>query len=147
MNGKYISGEFIPTNPKKYIGTYPIMYRSSWEKEFMKYLDRNPNVLQWASESISIPYLNPLDNKVKNYIPDFYVKYRDKRGNTRAEIIEIKPKSETFLKEAKSKKDQVALLINSYKWKAAQIFCKKNGMKFRVLTEEEMFYTPRKRRK
>lgn len=146
VTGKYISGEFIPSNPKKYKGKYPIIYKSSWEREFMKFLDRNPNILLWASESFSINYRNPIDGKMKNYIPDFFVKYIDKRGRTITEIIEIKPKNETFLKEAKTKKDQLALLVNAEKWKAAQLFCKKHGIKFRVLTEEELFRKPKKKK-
>jgi hypothetical protein len=148
-NGKYIQGQFIPRNTKKYIGKYPIIYRSSWEREFMKFLDNSPSIINWSSESIIIPYKSPIDGKIKNYVPDFFVKYIDRKGKIKAEIIEIKPKSETLLSEARSKKDQIALYINAEKWKNAQIFCKKRGMNFRVLTEEELFYNPknRKRRK
>ena len=38
-----------------------IIYRSSWELRVMNYFDRNPNILQWASEEFSIPYRSPID--------------------------------------------------------------------------------------
>ena len=51
------TGRFVPTNPKKYKGNYTtIYYRSLWERKFMVYCDKNPNILQWGSEEIYIPY-------------------------------------------------------------------------------------------
>lgn len=40
-------------------------------------LDHNPAVLEWAVEPFPIPYTCPVDGKVKNYWPDFLVKYID----------------------------------------------------------------------
>ena len=57
----------------------------------MMFLDSNENVLQWASESISIPYRNPLTGKQSIYVPDFLVTYRGPNNTTKAELIEIKP--------------------------------------------------------
>jgi len=34
------------------------------------------------------------------YVPDFFVLYEDAKGNTKAEVVEIKPTKETNLKEA-----------------------------------------------
>ena len=68
-------GKFKPSNPKKYVGNPAnIIYRSSWEKKFMFYCDTNPDILQWASEEMAIPYYNPIDKKVHKYYPDFIVK-------------------------------------------------------------------------
>ena len=69
---KFSHGKFTPKNPEKYIGTYPISYRSSWELVFMNKCDTHPNIKQWASESIKIPYRNPLTKKHTYYIPDFF---------------------------------------------------------------------------
>ena len=84
-------GKFRPENYKKYKGDYTkITYRSGWELKFMKYLDRQPNVLSWSSEEVIIPYKSPIDNKWHRYYPDFWVK--TKQGET---LVEIKPKKQT----------------------------------------------------
>jgi len=139
---KYSQGEFAPTNTQKYIGKFPITYRSSWELSMMRVLDLHPNVTQWASESISIPYQHPLTGKWTFYIPDFLIVFVDKNGNKRAEIIEIKPLKEAVVEKAKSKKDKLVLAVNQAKWAAAIAWCHKNGMTFRVMTEEQLFRQP-----
>ena len=58
-------GKFKPHNPGKYVGnSLNIVYRSLWELRFMRYLDSHPNVVQWASEEITIPYYSPVDKKI-----------------------------------------------------------------------------------
>lgn len=138
----YSQGEFTPENPAKYIGTYPILFRSSWEMTFMRVLDKHPNVLQWASESIKIPYFNPLTQKWANYIPDFLIVTVDASGTKKAEMIEIKPLKEAVLEKAKSKKDKLAYAVNEAKWTAAIEWCKKAQINFRVLTEDQLFRRP-----
>ena len=60
----------------------------------MRYFDNNVNVLEWASEEVSIPYQSPLDGKVHRYYPDFLVKV--KRGpDTQIIVIEVKPEKQT----------------------------------------------------
>ena len=63
MTRSYIQGQYTPVNPGKYVGTYPIIFRSSWEFTVMKLLDTNPNILNWASESLKIPYQTPFTGK------------------------------------------------------------------------------------
>ena len=87
---KFAQGKFEMKHPEKYVGNHVPQYRSSWEHAFMRFCDSNDNILQWASESISIPYRNPLTGKMTRYIPDFFVTYQDKNGTIKAEIIEIK---------------------------------------------------------
>ena len=70
-------GRFIPNHPNKYKGDIRnIIYRSLWELKFMKWCDRNVNIVEWSSEEFSIPYLSPLDRRVHRYFPDFYMKVK-----------------------------------------------------------------------
>lgn len=105
----------------------------------MTFLDSHPSVIQWASESIRIPYRNPLTGKNSQYVPDFLVLYKDKNGNQRAELVEVKPKKEAMLENAKSKRDKAFLMVNQAKWAAAMAYCKKNGLTFRLITEDDLF--------
>ena len=137
---KYSQGTFIPKNPSKLVGKAQPQYRSSWELYMMNFFDQSPSVLQWASESIRIPYKNPFDmRQTKQYVPDFLVLYIDKFGKKHAELIEVKPKKEAILEQAKSKRDKAFLILNSAKWQAAMKYCAKNGLTFRVMTEDDIF--------
>jgi hypothetical protein len=136
---KYNQGEFVPSNPQKIIGNSKIIFRSGWELRVMTLLDQHPNVINWASESVAIPYKSPLDGKMHRYIPDFLIVYKDKFGKQRAELVEVKPAKEAIAENAKSKRDRAALLLNTAKWGAALLYCKKNGLNFRILTEDQIF--------
>ena len=73
------SGLYKPLNPKKYRGNPSrIVYRSLWEKKYMKYCDTTPGILEWGSEEIIIPYISPIDKRPHRYYPDFYIKVREK---------------------------------------------------------------------
>jgi hypothetical protein len=141
----YVQGRYTPVNPSKYVGTYPIFYRSSWEFKVMTMFDSNPNISSWASESLKIPYQNPFTNKYTVYIPDFVVTYTDADGKTRAEIIEVKPAKETFLEQAKSPRAKAAVALNAFKWAAATAFARNHGMTFRVLNEGNIFNNPKRK--
>jgi hypothetical protein len=138
---KYSQGRFIPKNPAKLIGKAEVTFRSSWELTVMNFLDSHPSVIQWASESIRIPYINPLTGKHSQYVPDFMILYQDKNGKKRAEIVEVKPAKEAMVENAKSKRDKVSLILNTAKWAAAMSYCRKNGMTFRILTENNIYIT------
>ena len=85
-------GKYTPENPSKYMGdSTNIVYRSMWERRCMKYFDINPSVLQWASEEIAIPYYNTAQKKVRRYFPDFLIKVKDKNGQEKTHLIEVKP--------------------------------------------------------
>ena len=74
-------GYFNAKYPQKYKGNPTnIIYRSSYELKLMTYLDRNPKVVQWASEEFFVPYKSPIDGKVHRYFPDFWVKKKNKEG-------------------------------------------------------------------
>jgi len=101
--------------------------------------------LQWASESIQIPYRNPLTGKSTIYVPDFFIIYEDKFGKKVAELIEIKPKKQTFIEEkVTNARDKAAVVVNHAKWQAANNCCKKQGITFRVITEDQLFMNGRK---
>jgi len=148
MSLKYSQGIFTPKNSQKYIGRGSIRYRSSWELKFMNFLDEHPSVKQWASESISIKYQNPVAKKVKSYVPDFFIIYEDANGTRKGELVEIKPHKETTLEAAgRSQRNQIQAAVNQAKWEAAREFCKRNGISFRVITEHDMFSNTKKRKR
>ena len=141
MANKFASGFYQVINQDKYIGKKVPKFRSSWEFSFMKFCDENPAILQWASEAIHIPYRNPFTNKNTIYVPDFFIVYQNKSGDKISELIEIKPQKQTTLEAAgRSMRDQAAAVLNAYKWQAAQAWCSQNGLRFRVLTENDIFH-------
>lgn len=144
----------MPKHPNKYIGDITnIIYRSSWEFHFLSYCDKNKNVVRYSSEEIVIPYVSPKDNRVHRYFPDFYVELITDSG-IRKMIIEIKPDSQTRPpknRKCNTKKQSIRLFedhitfeVNKAKWLAAEEFCKKQNIEFRVLTEKELFNTGNK---
>ena len=138
---KYANGLYQISNADKYVGKKVPHFRSSWEHSFMRFCDENPAVLQWASEAIHIPYKNPFTNKNTIYIPDFMIMYMNKNNEKFGELIEIKPSKQTTLEAAgRSMRDQAAAVLNAYKWQAAQAWCSQNGLRFRVLTENDIFH-------
>jgi hypothetical protein len=143
---KYANGKYQIQNPSKYVGNKTPTYRSGWEWTFMQFCDNNPNVLQWASEAIHINYRNPLTGRNTIYVPDFLIVYNDATGQRHAEVIEVKPTKETSLQEAgKSPRAQAAAILNMAKWEAARAWCKAQGLKFRVVTENDIFHSGKKR--
>lgn len=141
---KYANGFYQLINPAKYVGKKAPHYRSGWEHTFMRFCDNNPAVLQWANEAIHINYRNPFTNKNTIYVPDFFMVYVDASGQQHAEVIEVKPTKETSLREAgNSKRAQAAAILNMAKWQAANAWCSANNLKFRVVTEKDIFHQGR----
>ena len=136
---RYAQGLYTPVNSGKYIGKKLPRYRSGWEHAFMRFCDSNENILQWASESIQIPYRNPLTGKNTIYIPDFLISYRTKDNMMKAEVIEIKPKKQSVLESKASARDRAAVAVNYAKWDAAMKWCSRQGLTFRVITEDDIF--------
>lgn len=111
----------------------------------MQFLDNNDNILHWASESIRIPYKHPLTGKLSTYVPDFFVVYKNKTGKTLAEIVEIKPKKQSVIEsKVASAKNKMVVAVNHAKWAACSAYCKANGLGFRIVTEDDLFYNGRK---
>lgn len=140
---RYNQGIFRPINKAKFVGSFAI-YRSSWEKKFMFWADKNPNVLEWSSERVIVPYKSPIDNKIHKYYVDAYVVIKE--GDViKKYMIEIKPHAHTLPpKPSKRKKpatvlyEQTQYMLNQAKWAAAKMFAKQRGAEFIVLTEHHL---------
>ena len=144
--GKFAQGKYTLQNPDKYSGNKTPTYRSSWEWAFMQFCDNHPSVIQWASEAIKIPYKNPLTGRATVYVSDFLVVYQDRKGTKHAELIEVKPKKETTMENAgRSQVSRARVAVNMAKWEAATRWCKQNSIRFRVVTEEDIFHGSKKR--
>ena len=137
-------GKFIPKNPSKYAGdSTNIIWRSTWERKVMDWLDQTESVVYWSSEELAIKYYNPIDNKIHRYFPDFIVKVKKKDGTVMTHVLEVKPEYQTKqpVRKRKTQKfinEYVTYTINQSKWKAATEFCKDRGWQFRILTEKNL---------
>ena len=138
-------GKYQPTNPQKYRGDYSnIIYRSLWERKFMKYCDLNENILEWGSEIFALPYRSPIDNRIHKYIPDFYIKVKESNGEIKKCIIEIKPKKQAVEPIPQKRKTKGYIFEvyeyakNQAKWKVAEEWCADRGYEFKVLTEDHL---------
>lgn len=138
-------GKYKPSNPQKYNGNPSnIIYRSLWERKYMKYLDNNENIILWSSEEFYIPYISPVDNKVHRYFPDFMVKEKVAENKIINYVVEIKPKKQCKPpKEPKRKTkgylfEAMEYAKNQSKWKYAKEWCADRGYQFKILTEEDL---------
>jgi hypothetical protein len=143
---KFQQGPYVVLNPNKYAGKGVPKYRSGWELAFMRFCDSNDHIISWSSESLTIPYRNPLTGKPTRYIPDFLIQYRNKHNQVVTELIEIKPKKQSILESKASNRDRAIVAVNYAKWAAAQAWCKRIGLTFRVITEDDIFRQGGKRR-
>ena len=125
-------GRFTPQNKDKYLGNVKrIIYRSNWERKFMVYCDRNDSIKHWGSEEVVVRYRNPIDKKLHNYFPDFFVvTEKDKY------LIEIKPKLLQSKPKPRSRKTRAYLnesmhyIKNKGKWGAIFVIYKVGNLKF-----------------
>jgi len=138
-------GKYQPSNPKKYVGDPTnIIYRSLWERRFMRYCDNTQSIIEWGSEEMFVWYRSPLDNKPHRYFPDFYIKVKEASGKIKKYIIEIKPLKQTT-PPPKPKRQTQGYIREAYeyarnqaKWEAAKEWCLDRGYEFRVFTEKEL---------
>ena len=142
MASKFARGKLQMKHPEKYIGNKVPTYRSSWEWSFMNFCDNNKSVQKWASEAIQIPYKDPLTGRQTVYVPDFFIQYVDKNSKMIVELIEIKPSSQQIIERVgKNKYNQAQFIKNQAKWTAANLWCRQQGIKFRILNENDLFHT------
>ena len=139
-------GKYKPSYPQKYKGDPTnIIYRSLWERKFMRYCDLTENISQWQSEEFWIPYKCPLDNRMHRYFPDFFIKYTDASGKKRSVVIEVKPKKQLKEPKRNPKKrtkswamEVQTWVINQAKWKAAEEYCADRKYEFKIMTEDDL---------
>jgi hypothetical protein len=147
-NSRFHQGVFVPNNPKKYKGTYPLYFKSNWELKMMRFLDLNENIIFWGAESIKIrySYFDPIKktNSEHTYYPDFIVQIL-KNNKIRTQIVEIKPYRETRVPRNTSKKSTKTMIYetvtyakNQAKWNAAKEYCRVRDWDFLVLTERDL---------
>jgi len=143
---KFAQGNYTVENRQKYVGGKDPFYRSSWELAFMRMCDAHPNITKWASENVKIPYLNPATGKYSNYVPDFMIQYTDKNGSQHVELIEIKPRNQTTMESARTQGQAFQTAVNAAKWTAAQEWCKRKGIRFKVINEDQIFQNNKPRK-
>jgi hypothetical protein len=131
-------GTYTPKNRHKYIGNSErVIYRSLWERNVMRWIDENDDIVQFSSEEIVVPYFDESTNVHRKYFVDLWFKTKD--GKTY--LIEIKPHRECVPPKTKvsSKKylsEAMEYIKNQSKWKAAKMFAEKHGWEFQVWTEK-----------
>lgn len=142
---KFLKGVFSPKNPKKYRGDpTKIMYRSSWERKFMNYCDTKDSIVEWSSESTVVPYRYDIDGKIHRYFIDFKIQVKEKEGDIKTYLVEIKPKKQTVPPKQPKRKSKSYLyesfqyVKNQNKWEAAKRYADAKGWKFIVLTEADL---------
>lgn len=143
--GESIKSKYHPSNPNKYKGNpNNIICRSSWERKFCRWCDINDNILEWASEEFFIPYVSPVDNRIHRYYPDFIVKMKDRSGEIKTYVIEVKPKRQTLPPVKKSRVTKSFIYeaktyeVNKAKWKAAKEWCEDRLLEFKIITEDDL---------
>ena len=95
-----------------------LYFRSNFECEFYKILEKKTDVVRYNAECLEIEYY--FNGTVHRYIPDILVEYT----NGKKQVWEIKPKNQTKLPR------------NLAKWQAANEYCRKRNWEFMVLTEK-----------
>lgn len=143
-NNKYVQGIFKPTHADKYKGHDLPRYLSSWELKLFRWCDMNPNIVEWGSEAIVIPYHSPIDGRTHNYIVDAVIKLKTPEG-IKKYLVEVKPAKQTVRPvpaAGKQKKtllyEQLTYITNQAKWAAAKKWAQNRGYNFVVLTEKEL---------
>lgn len=162
--GKYKKGFYKIQNVQKYIGNpSECIYRSSWELKFMIFCDYNENIKKWGSETAEIQYYLPNDHReleIHRYYPDFYIEKSNPKDTNdyRKYFLELKPYKEYKpdivrfnegkyefipLSDGKSLKahenwqyQAKTFEKNMAKWQAADAWCRKRGMQFKIAHEK-----------
>jgi len=136
-------GIFVPKHPEKWLQD-KIIYRSGLERKWFNYFDKSPSVISIASEKIVVPYFDKVKNKIRNYYVDLIIKYKDKNGDIKIKLIEIKTSSEKYKPKIPKRKtnnyksSMLTYITNQCKWEAATEFSKKHGWEFIVLSEKDL---------
>lgn len=141
----YRQGYYEPVNRDKYVGGYPIIYRSSWEYRMCRLLDLSGNVTKWGSECMKVRYFSSIDQKYHEYFPDFYFVW-EKDGVSKRYVVEVKPKKYLTAPErpkrltekslANYRYESATYIRNMEKAKACKLYCDSNGIEYKFVTED-----------
>lgn len=141
---EFKQGIFKPKNTEKCLNKSDIIYRSHLEFRLMRMCDLNPLVLEWSSETVIIPYYNPVKNSLARYFVDAYIVLNTADGPKKY-LVEIKPEKQTKPPVPSKRKSNKTVLhenatwaVNNKKWEAARQFAKKRGMEFIIITEKDL---------
>jgi len=149
-------GKYEVQNPEKYIGNKATIYKSGWEHTVFRALDVNKYVEKWGYECIEIYYYHPVYMKWTVYFPDVYCQIVNENNVQQKILVEIKPArfckyptqpkrpagsdSKTLKKYQNALKryeiNKREFVVNAAKWEAAQNWCLKHGVTWRILNEE-----------
>jgi hypothetical protein len=78
-------------------------------------------------------------------VPDFLITYKNRTNTMSAELVEIKPKKQSLIESRMNDRDRAIVAVNYAKWDAATKWAKRNGLIFRVITEDDIFHQGRKK--
>ena len=134
-------GKYTVKDRKKYVGDPDkVVYRSLWERNAFRWVENQPNIVEWGSEEVIVPYICETDRKVHRYFIDLYFKTTDGKKY----LIEIKPSKETKPPKKPARQSRrylseaLTYVKNQSKWKAANKFAQENGCIFQVWTEDTL---------
>lgn len=115
------SGVFISRKQNNQI----VQFESSLERDFIFLCEFDNDIIKYVDQPIKIEYKDSKGKK-RVYTPDFFIEYRS--SQKRSEIIEIKYSND------------LSNNLNLYKEKfhQASLYCRKNMLTFRILTEKEI---------
>lgn len=150
-------GYYEIINKEKYYpsGKAPI-FKSTWEAQVFRGLDINANVLAWGYEPLEIYYYSPKYLRYTVYYPDILCHIRMEGGAERKYLIEIKPAKFTVMPKkpvpptsndakkweryrkglASFQYNMKDYMVNMAKWEAAQVWCSKNNVIWKILNEK-----------
>lgn len=146
-NGKYksLKGKYIPLHPEKYRGKKIPEYKSALELRMMRYLDKNPSILEWTYEPMAIDYFDALRKKNRKYYLDFIAKIHVGGGFTKTTLIEVKSQKETVQPQKTSRMSDKTYreamkvwITNTSKWKAAKKYARSRNYDFVIISEAQL---------
>jgi len=128
-------GKYKVRFPEKYKGDYTkVTYRSYWEKQTFKWVEKQPNVRWWNSEETIVPYICSTDNKPHRYFMDLTIKFT----NGKVLLVEIKPFGQTQSPKRKNLNEALRYMKNISKWKYAKKYAEDRGYHFEIWTEKTL---------
>jgi hypothetical protein len=114
----------------------------------MVYCDETSSILEWSSEEVVVPYVSPVDNRYHRYFVDFWMKYKDRNGEIKSVLIEVKPDIQTrppVRKNTSNGKPTRRFInevmtwgVNQAKWEAATKYSTERNWEFKIITDKDL---------